>query len=152
MQNFLIEYLISNNYADDYYSCERIIESLSDSFLECLLNEAIDAKYNAAIRTIHRHLSSDPENPANRVNLRKYLEKRRRSVRPGGEFYDNSSRKSSRPVIPTSRKKLSPEERQSRRDEDENIDTRFGEKSQGRYSITRNPRKLRKQRAMGEFD
>lgn len=115
------------------------------------LAEAIDPKYKETIRTLHRHLSSDPENPANRINLARYLEKRRRVVKPGGEYYD-AGRKSSRPVIPGSRKGLTSQERQRRREEDENVDTRFGTKTSGKYGITRSPNKLRKQRAMGELN
>ena len=69
----------------------------------------------------------------------------------GGEYYD-AGRKSSRPVIPGSRKGLTSQERQRRREEDENVDTRFGTKTSGKYGITRSPNKLRKQRAMGELN
>lgn len=115
------------------------------------LAEAIDPKYNEAIRTIHRHVSSDPENPANRTNLARYLERRRLTTRPGGEYYD-TGKKSSRPVVPGSRIGLTPQERQRRREEDENVDTRFGSKAAGKYGITSSTKKQRKQRALGELD
>lgn len=150
IEDLIIEYLLENNYASDYNSAIKIYESASDLFLEYILDEAYDPKYNQAVRIIHRHLSSDPNDPRNRVNLVKYLEKRRRVVRPSGEYYD-SSKKSQRPS-PQGRTGLTSRERQRRRDEDENVDTRFSTKKSGEYSITRNPRKLRKQKAMGEFD
>jgi hypothetical protein len=150
MENLIIDYLLQNNYASDYNSAIKIHESLSDLFLNYIINEAIDPKYNEVIRTLHRHTSSDSDNPRNRVNLAKYLEKRRRVVRPGGEYYD-SGKKSQRPIF-QSRKRLTPTERQKRRDEDENVDTRFSTKKPGSYGITKNPKKLRKQKAMDEFN
>lgn len=150
MKNLIINYLLHNNYVSDYNSAIKIYESLSDSFLNYIIDEAYDPKYNEVVRTLHRHTSSDSDDPRNRVNLAKYLEKRRRVVRPGGEYYD-SGKKSQRPLF-QSRKGLTSTERQRRRDEDENVDTRFFTKKPGRYGITKDPKKLRKQQAMGEFN
>lgn len=123
---------------------------MSDSFLNYIIDEAYDPKYNEVVRILHRHTSSVSDDPRNRVNLAKYLEKRRWVVRSGGEYYD-SGKKSQRPLF-QSRKGLTSAERQRRRNEDENVDTRFFTKKPGRYGITKDPKKLRKQKAMGEFN
>jgi hypothetical protein len=152
MEDLLIQHLLLNNYCEDHMSAQKILESISDSFVELLFEESLGQKYKQEIRTLHQHLSSDPTDPRNRVTLSKYLAKRRRVQKPGGEFYDSSARKSSRPVVSTSRQNLTSKERQKRREEDQNVDTRFSTKSQGKYSTTKDPKKLRKQKALGEFN
>jgi len=144
-----INYLLEEGYANTVKEAELIEKVASDDWYYSIA-EAYDKKYNEVVRTIHHHVSSDSSNPANRTNLQKYLEKRRRVQRSGGEYYD-SGKKSTRPAVEGSRKGLTPQERQKRRNEDENVDTRFKEKESGSYSVTKNPKKLKKQRAMGEI-
>lgn len=149
MENLILKYLVENYYASDYSSAFRICQVASNKFLNAIINEAYDKKYNEVVRVLHRHLSSDSSDPRNRVNLLKYLERRKTRVKPGGEYY-SSGRQSSRPVNYTRRRGLTPEKRQELRDTSDNVDLRFSEKPTGNFGITKNPKKLRKQRALGE--